>query len=156
MNAHAGEGAVGGPRLRPSQWDRLVLAWNIAWCAAFVCALALWLAWPSRMGFDRARWLAEASGGTRLRMLPDLLRKHRLVGKDVVEITALLGAPDEVETMPPGGRSRWLYRLGEHGPWWLGGWGYPHLSVQIEDGMVVKVSQAEGTGDLDDSHPRQE
>jgi hypothetical protein len=52
----------------------------------------------SRVPFDSAAWKAaepDVANPVRLRMVDDLLRRHRLVGKGKAEIDELLGRPTQ-------------------------------------------------------------
>ena len=52
--------------------------------------------YATRVSFDSAKWKAENQGGpqgVRVRMVDDLLRKHRLVGMTREQVDGLLGVP---------------------------------------------------------------
>src|SRR5262249_7543801 len=68
-----------------------------------------------RVPFEPAAWKAadrtDLQNPVRLRMVDDLLRRHRLVGMSRAEIDALLGVPEQKKTSPFGGDD-YVYWLG--------------------------------------------
>ena len=66
-----------------------------------------------RKPFDEALWRNPPEGDTsyRERMLPDLLRKHKLVGMNYSQVTDLLGPPAGTSLFGP---SNIEYMLGPH------------------------------------------
>jgi hypothetical protein len=65
------------------------------------------LEYCNRIPFEPAAWKAadraDLQNPVRLRMVDDLLRRHRLVGMSRAEIDALLGVPEQKKTSPFGG-----------------------------------------------------
>ena len=91
--------------------------------------------YASRTSFDAAKWKAEnrrGAEGMRVRMVDDLLRRHRLVGMQRTQLEELLGVP------PPTTYYRY-YREYDY-VYWLG----PErglFSIIDSEWLVVKVQQ---------------
>jgi len=120
-----------------------VLAYAGAWVLGFSLLFAVLFGTPvvndyaSRVAFESAAWKAENSVEAqriRVRMVDDLLAKHRLVGMSRAQLEALLGVPPET---PYFREYDYVYWLGpERGfisidsEW---------LVVKINDGAVVSA-----------------
>jgi hypothetical protein len=78
----------------------------LAFVGSYILGIALFLFvlfgtpvvqdYASRTSFDSARWKAEnrrGAEGIRVRMVDDLLRRHRLVGMSCAQLEDLLGVP---------------------------------------------------------------
>ncbi|MCE9530010.1 MAG: hypothetical protein K8T89_02545 [Planctomycetes bacterium] len=136
----------------------LVLVTSPCWAALF-----FWKAFP--------RWVAEFRSETfvaeewqrcdpeksdlRFRMLPSLLRKHRMVGMPPAEVKTLLGRPFHIENEARTQRQSYHYLLGTKSPSY-NAWSYPWLVVELIDGRVKRVYQLEGLGASSSTEVRQE
>jgi hypothetical protein len=105
--------------------------------------------------FDPVGWKgwADPTSDLRMRMVPALLRDHRLVGQTTAQIEGLLGPTRLTEV--DAGFEVCHYSLGRARPKY-GAWGYPFLSVRFADGRVVEVFHTEGMGAVSSHQTRQE
>jgi hypothetical protein len=123
--------------------------------AVYVRLVPQWRVEREAVPFDPEGWQKTdpRASDLRFRMLPDLVRQHRLIGWSRAEVEQLLGRPylDGVSGDPP----EWLYWLGPARDGY-GDWGFPWLVVEFGDGAVVRVGQLEGLGAVAAGVTRQE
>lgn len=110
---------------------------GIAAIAALIFGRPVLEDYASRTAFDSTRWKAEnrrGAEGTRVRMVDDLLRRHRLVGMQRAQLEQLLGVPPSTESFR---EYDYVYWLGpERGAFSIDSeW----LVVRCQQGVVVSA-----------------
>ncbi len=107
------------------------------------------------VAFDREQWKTcdTRTSDARHRMLPSLIRDHRMIGMTPDEVEELLGetAIHDEESH----RTCFHYGLGQSNHDW-GSWGYPILTVEFKQGRVTRVFQLAGFGAVAVHAPRQQ